>query len=128
MEIAGNLGAYLGLPEERQFDLKSAVAEACLNAMEHGNKLSAHKMVTIVFATNLRNLKVEVYDRGRGLEKKPRPPKIENKIAGREAPQGWGIFLMRRLVDRVEFRRDHRRGHMTRLIMKLPDRALNTLN
>jgi len=38
METAASVAKKIGFTEDRIEDLKTAVSEACLNAIEHGNK------------------------------------------------------------------------------------------
>jgi hypothetical protein len=38
MDFAADVAKMMNVPEERVEDLKTAVAEACVNAIEHGNK------------------------------------------------------------------------------------------
>lgn len=38
MNTAASTARMMGFSDERVEDLKTAVAEACINAMEHGNK------------------------------------------------------------------------------------------
>ena len=39
MNTAASVARLMGFSDERVEDLKTAVAEACINAIEHGNKL-----------------------------------------------------------------------------------------
>lgn len=95
-----------GLSEARAEDLGTAVSEACLNAIEHGNRGLANAAV-VVTVTRCRNeLLVEVRDCGRS---RPEPdlgltrPDLAKRVAGHLPPRGWGVYLMRQLVDAVEF-------------------------
>jgi anti-sigma regulatory factor (Ser/Thr protein kinase) len=46
-------------------------------------------------------------------------PDIEAKIAGREPPRGWGVFLIRNLVDEVQFDAKAGGGHEIRMVIHL---------
>lgn len=120
MDTARNLAKLAGLSAEREKDLCTAVAEACINAMQHGNKFSPRKFVDLVFRLKKDALEIEVYDSGNGMRKNPPKPVLEKKLAREEAARGWGVYLMQQLVDEVEFGMSKSHGHVTRLVMKLP--------
>jgi anti-sigma regulatory factor (Ser/Thr protein kinase) len=45
---------------------------------------------------------VRVFDAGTEVPSiSPEIPDLEAKLAGRESPRGWGLFLMRAMVDDV---------------------------
>ena len=50
MNTAASVARLMGFSEERVDDLKTAVAEACINAMEHGNKLDESLSVGVVLS------------------------------------------------------------------------------
>jgi anti-sigma regulatory factor (Ser/Thr protein kinase) len=93
--------AGLGLPPERLDRLKAAVAEATMNAIEHGSHGRPGVPVDIEVAQQGEEVVVTVSDQGgRG-----RPgdgaevPDLDKKLAGEQGPRGWGLFLIRHLVD-----------------------------
>ena len=45
MDFAASVAKSMNFPADRVEDLKTAVAEACTNAIEHGNKLDASMKV-----------------------------------------------------------------------------------
>ena len=119
MDTAVKLAKSAGLSKERQEDLSTAVSEACINAMQHGNHLSAKTDVNVVFRVKKNVLEVEIRDKGRGLDSHPERPILENKLKKDANAGGWGVFLMEKLVDRVEDSITKSRGHLTRLVMEL---------
>ena len=48
MSTAASVAKLMGFPEDRIEDLKTAVAEACINAIEHGNRLNEKLSVGVV--------------------------------------------------------------------------------
>lgn len=119
MNAAAQLAELAGIAAERSEDLCTATAEACINAMQHGNKMSPTASVDILFYLKNDTLEIEIYDHGEGIRKQPPKPVLERKLSKKDAPRGWGIFLIENLVDQVEFGLSSRHGHVTRLIMKL---------
>ena len=90
----------LGLQEARLQRLKTAVAEATMNAMEHGNQYRAELPVSIQVLASETTLSVRITDHGGG-ESIPEvvAPDLEAKLAGTQGPRGWGLFLIKNMVD-----------------------------
>lgn len=118
MEYAASVAKMMQFPAERIEDLKTAVAEACLNAIEHGNKMDATTKVGISFTIEPSQLRVAVQDLGTGIGQIS-PPSIERTIAGKYTPRGWGIFLIKNLVDEVEFETKPGSGNVVRMVIHL---------
>ena len=118
----GGLAAFaksVGFSSPRVEDLKTSVAEACINAMVHGNKgkPEARVLVTAKFQDDV--LWISVFDEGNGLKAKLKDPDIDRIIENLDPPVGFGVFLMKRLMDKVEFDRTSNHLHEVRMMMKL---------
>lgn len=118
MNFAATAAKDMGLSNARIEDLKTAVSEACLNAIEHGNKMDARMKVGIVLNIEEMKLQVTVQDEGRKIGP-VKTPKIEDKIEGRSNNRGWGIFLIKNLVDEVKFESAPGGGNLVRMIIHL---------
>jgi serine/threonine-protein kinase RsbW len=118
MECSASVAKRMGFTQDRIEDLKTAVAEACLNAIEHGNKLDTSTKVGITLTIEESRLQVSVKDQGKGIEEAP-TPSIENKIQGKDKPRGWGIFLIKSLVNEVTFEPSPEGGNVTKMIIYL---------
>jgi serine/threonine-protein kinase RsbW len=103
MSTAASVAKLMGFPEERVEDLKTAVAEACINAIEHGNRLNEKLSVGVVLSADTETLEVKVIDDGSGIQKVPPKPDIDRKMHGEEDPRGMGMFLIQALVDEAEW-------------------------
>jgi anti-sigma regulatory factor (Ser/Thr protein kinase) len=91
------------LPKERVNRLLTAVAEATMNAAEHGNRFDPEIPVAIRVLANPEALSVRITDRGGGqFVPGTEAPDIEAKLTGAQSPRGWGLFLIENMVDRVE--------------------------
>jgi serine/threonine-protein kinase RsbW len=87
----------VGFSPERIDGLKTAVAEAVTNAIEHGNQLNAEVRVLIGVTIQENALILNVVDQGY------RPiPEIPAVRQERSDHRGWGLFLIKNLVDEVE--------------------------
>jgi serine phosphatase RsbU (regulator of sigma subunit)/anti-sigma regulatory factor (Ser/Thr protein kinase) len=116
------VGAVAGsiLPGERALQkLKTAVAEATMNAMEHGNQYRADAPVEIEVYRAENSLIVKVIDQGGGEPvADPETPDLGAKLAGEQSPRGWGLFLIRNMVDEMHVTTDQEH-HTVELIIHL---------
>jgi serine phosphatase RsbU (regulator of sigma subunit)/anti-sigma regulatory factor (Ser/Thr protein kinase) len=88
------------LPASRLERLKTAVAEATLNAMEHGHHYQADLPVSVRVRASAAALTVTITDQGGGTRiPDPETPDLEAKLEGRQRPRGWGLFLIENMVD-----------------------------
>jgi anti-sigma regulatory factor (Ser/Thr protein kinase) len=110
----------LGLPEKSLERLKTAVAEATMNAMEHGNKYNPDVPVKIQVWLLEERLLVRIIDRGSAplWSSTKEVPDLEAKLESMQTPRGWGLFLIQKMVDeiRVSGNPDH---HTIELVMHL---------
>jgi serine/threonine-protein kinase RsbW len=103
MSTAAAVAKLMGFREDRIEDLKTAVAEACINAIEHGNRLNEKLSVGVVLSVDADKLEVKVIDDGKGMATQPKKPDIDRKMHGEESPRGMGMFLIQALVDEAEW-------------------------
>jgi serine/threonine-protein kinase RsbW len=103
MSTAAAVAKLMGFREDRVEDLKTAVAEACINAIEHGNRLNEGLSVGMVLHAGVDALEVKVIDDGKGMSHLPPKPDIDRKMHGEEDPRGMGMFLIQALVDEAEW-------------------------
>jgi PAS domain S-box-containing protein len=110
----------LRLPERTLERLKTAVAEATMNAMEHGNRYDPEVPVKIEVWLLEERILVRIIDRGGSPPPNPnaQTPDLEAKLEGMQTPRGWGLFLIKNMVDemRVSGNPDH---HTVELITYL---------
>jgi serine phosphatase RsbU (regulator of sigma subunit)/anti-sigma regulatory factor (Ser/Thr protein kinase) len=107
-----------GLDERRLQRLGTAVSEAAMNAIEHGNRANAALPVHVRVSIGGGELVVRIVDRGDGRSiPEPETPDIEAKLAGLQRPRGWGLFLIKNMVDdlRVQNTDTH---HAIELVMR----------
>lgn len=107
----------VGLPDRSLERLKTAVAEATMNAMEHGNHYQADKPVDIRVRANGGAVSVSITDEGGDQHiQEPDTPDLDAKLAGLQTPRGWGLFLIKNLVDDMHVTSNGTR-HTLELIM-----------
>ena len=104
-----------GLSPARLQRLETAVGEATMNAMEHGNQYRADLPVEIeIFlaeiSTTEQELTIRIRDYGGQSGKQaipqPEPPDLDAKLAGLQTPRGWGLFLINNMVDEMHVTND----------------------
>ena len=100
------------LSGEQRDNLAVAVAEALSNAAVHGNRLHPDRAVRVmVVVTPKECVVVEVADVGPGFDSgQVGDPTHPARVL---MPGGRGIFLMRQLVDRVEYNEVGNRVRLT---------------
>ncbi len=117
IERVAGVVAPLGLPASRLERLKTAVGEAVMNAIEHGNQGIPASRVAVRVQRSGGRLAVQVTDQGLGRELlRTDAPDLEAKLDGRQTPRGWGLFLIEKMVDETRVIRDAR-GHTLELVM-----------
>ncbi|HEX5692748.1 MAG TPA: SpoIIE family protein phosphatase [Roseiflexaceae bacterium] len=100
MESVAQIAQSL-MPPRRLERLKTAVAEATMNAMEHGSQYRVELPVLVQVYTSEHSLAVRVTDRGGPPPGPAEVPDIAAKLAGLQSPRGWGLFLIEKLVDEL---------------------------
>lgn len=95
------LNEKLGMDEVQFNKLLVATTEAVNNGIIHGNGRDPHKKVTLTCILNHTFLVVRVEDEGRGVDPEQLPDPLAEENLLRE--NGRGVFLMRSLMDAVEF-------------------------
>lgn len=118
MEGAGAFARMLGFPSERIEDLKTAVAEACLNALQHGNRNRPGAKVRVTLTFKEKAISVRVMDEGEGIVEIPDLPETEEAMIRLQPPRGLGMFLIRRLTDAVDFNEPTEKGHVVKMVIR----------
>jgi serine/threonine-protein kinase RsbW len=96
ISVMACLAHLQGFGDRRIDDLKTALGEAVINAIEHGNQLNNQLTVHVIAQIEDRSLILKVIDEGQ----KPLP-KLTSTRQDRADHRGWGLFLIQRLVDEV---------------------------
>lgn len=105
MNLAGDCAAMMGMTGERIADVKTAVSEACINAMEHGNLHDVSTKIYVTMTIDQDRLAIDVADEGRSgvATIDVDAPDVGAQIDGLEAPGGMGLFVIKALVDEADF-------------------------
>ena len=91
---------------DRIDEVRMAVVEACINALEHSHSSEREVYVTfeVLGEKDPEKLRITVRDTGVGFEPKlMAEPRIEDKLKA-QRKRGWGLKIIRGLMDEVEIR------------------------
>ncbi len=94
------LGGRVGFSHDTLAEIKLAVVEACLNALEYGQ--GAVEVEVVAFEEEPARLEITVTDHGSGFDASEVPPPDLGTKLHATRKRGWGIELMRHLMDEVE--------------------------
>jgi len=119
MACAATFAKMVGLSPERIEDLKTIVAEASINAMQHGNKERPDARVIVLMSFTDDTIYVAVQDEGEGFEEFLPDPDIERIVNELDPPVGFGTFLIRQLADQVEFEKTADGANVIKMAVKL---------
>ena len=75
-----------------------------MNAIEYGSKGNPDVPVDLVVETTAESIVVRITDRALSgaVPTDAEAPDIELKLAGEQKPRGWGLFLIRNMVDSMD--------------------------
>jgi anti-sigma regulatory factor (Ser/Thr protein kinase) len=105
----------LGLNEQAAHHCSLAVDEACTNIVEHGyHGVGAHQVIDIFCGKDDKGFVVTLLDDSPAFDPLAVPePNPATSMSERE-PGGWGVFLIKKLMDDVLY---DRQGGRNRLLM-----------
>ena len=119
MASAESYAKMLGLAPERIEDLKTIVAEAAINAMQHGNKERPDARVKVSMTVKDNTIEVTVMDQGEGFSAFLPDPDIDRIVNEQDPPVGFGTFLIRQLADQVKIDKTADGANFVRMTIKL---------
>ena len=103
MQRVAEAVAPLGLEPARLERLKTAVAETVMNAIEYGSQGDPAVPVDVRVDADAEAIRVRVTDRAlSGPVPDAEMPDLDAKLDGRQKPRGWGLFLIRHMVDGMD--------------------------
>ena len=95
-QAASSLAAFIGMSPDRVDEVRLAVVEACINATEHSH--SPDRKIYQKFTVEDDKIIITISNRGLRLADRKAP-----EIAPDEGRRGWGLKLMKTLMDEVKF-------------------------
>ncbi|HLX26540.1 MAG TPA: ATP-binding protein [Candidatus Cybelea sp.] len=105
-----SFAARCGFAEEDVSDIRLAAGEALSNAVEHGHG-TAGRNIVVECTFDDGSLMIVIEDSGSFFPE----PSVRTSVEPDDRGRGFGIFLMRRLMDEVTFARN---GRIVRLVRR----------
>ena len=89
------------IDESIRFDIRLAVEEAIVNAIEHGSHYKKELPILVSYIVDKDKIEIEIEDRGKGFDlKKTSDPRVSENLM---KEGGRGIFLIHKLMDSVSY-------------------------
>ena len=121
MQRVAEAVAPLGVEPARLERLKTAVAETVMNAIEYGSQGDPAVPVDVRVDADDRAIRVRVTDRAlSGPVPDAEMPDLDAKLEGRQKPRGWGLFLIRHMVDGMDVHSDDGLQTVTLTLTRTP--------
>src|SRR4051794_34794197 len=105
-KTATAIAEFMRMSPDRIDEVRMAVVEACINALEHSRATDREVYVTfeVLGEKDPEKLRITVRDTGVGFSPEElTEPSIEEKLKS-QRKRGWGLKIIRGLMDEVEIR------------------------
>lgn len=105
-KTATAIAESIRMSPDRIDEVRMAVVEACINALEHSRASDHEVFVTfqVLGERDPEKLRITVHDNGVGFSPADvEPPTIESKLKAARK-RGWGLKIIKGLMDDVEIR------------------------
>jgi serine/threonine-protein kinase RsbW len=104
-EAVATVARRLSFTEDKIEDIKTAISEACTNAIRYGSGADARMKVVVVLTADEDKLDILIKDPGAGGSPPTETgiPDINGMVAGTERLGGMGLFIIQELVDEAGF-------------------------
>ncbi len=98
-----SISKIIFLDEDDKWKLYTALYEAIINSVEHGNKFNVQRRVSIIYRIFRDWLVFKVRDEGIGFSEKNIPnPLDDNNVL---KPSGRGVYMIKKLMNKVKHNR-----------------------
>jgi serine/threonine-protein kinase RsbW len=102
-EFVDTAARAFGFSEEDVANIILAVDEACTNIIKHAYHYAVDQEIEISIFPGTRSFEIRIYDNGKAFDPSSvRTPDLKDHI-GHKRRGGLGVYLMRRLMDKVEY-------------------------
>jgi serine/threonine-protein kinase RsbW len=119
--FVADIGRQLALPKDFIFDVRVAVDEACTNVIQHAYSCKTDKPISVGCRLRNREFIVRIRDFGQPFAPDSiARPRIDTPLQERRLG-GLGMQLIKKLMNRVKYRFDERRGNELTMMKRLPE-------
>lgn len=120
-EAVATVARRLNFGEDKIEDIKTAISEACTNAIRYGSGSDARMKVVVVLTADEEKLDILIKDPGAGGSPPIdiNIPDINGMIEGKARFGGMGLYIIRELVDEAGFVQsdDEDEGNQFRMVI-----------
>ncbi len=104
-EAVATVADRLNFSEEKVEDIKTAISEACTNAIRYGSGSDARMKVVVILTADEDKLDILIKDPGAsGIPPiNVNIPDINGMVEGKHRLGGMGLYIIRELVDEAGF-------------------------
>ncbi len=102
-EFVDTAARKFGFSEEDIANIILAVDEACTNIIKHAYHYAVDREIEIFIFPSTRSFEIRIYDNGKAFDPSLiRTPDLKDHL-GHKRRGGLGVYLMKRLMDKVEY-------------------------
>lgn len=121
-EAVAAVARRMKFPEEKIEDIKTAVSEACTNAIRYGSGNDVRMKVVVILTADEEKLDILIKDAGVGGTPPMDEvdiPDISGMVAGKRRLGGMGLYIIKELVDEAGFLEpsDDEEGNRFRMVI-----------
>ncbi len=110
-----NVTTLLDLSKEEISSLILAVDEVCSNIMRHGYNNDHTRQISLTITPTQKQLSIQIVDDGHSFDPNTAVPRDPGEIK----PGGLGIFIVKQVMDLVEYETNDKGFNKIKLIKKL---------
>jgi serine/threonine-protein kinase RsbW len=115
-EFVGTAARSFGFSEEDIANIVLAVDEACTNIIKHAYQYANDREIEVTILPSQQSFEIRIFDNGKAFDPEAlRPPNLKEHI-GHHRRGGLGVYLMKRLMDKVEYSFNPGKKNEVRLI------------
>ncbi len=119
-EFVSEAATASGFSDEDVGRIALAVDEACTNVIKHAYQFDPRRTITVAVQVSDRDFEVSIVDNGRQFDpEKVRTPDMKEYLS-KYRRGGLGVYLMKSLMDKVEYNIEPGKRNQVRLIKHLP--------
>lgn len=122
MKITDGISKLIEIDQESIWKLYTALYEAIINGVEHGNKSNVQKRINISYRISGGMIVIKIRDEGIGFDTNniPNPLADTNLLK----PSGRGVYMMKKIMDKVKYNRSGNEVTMCVTLSKKRDGAV----
>ena len=118
-EFVAEEARAFGFSEEGAANIVLGVDEACTNIIKHAYQYATDKEIEVSILPRNRSFEIRIFDSGKSFDPSTiRQPDLKEHIGHRKRG-GLGVYMMKKLMDRVEYNFHQGKRNEVRLIKHL---------